>query len=510
MDTASIPLPGTLRLRPLLPLVEPDGSCCRVYDLERASEVDVPQELRLHLAAALECGDFDEPLIDWLVSAGLITSESAYAAPAAGETVEPAGREPAGRLLLDGDLHARVDLAVEEELIAGALDAVFDAAVAAGAARVVLHLACGGAFPAVSALDRALLEAERRVHESGIETLQELALAVPAVSAGNVRYLTGTPLRLRLAGEARAEKAAPPASWLATKLAEEAVRRVLAEMPGRLTFQAVLGPGARLRRLVRWAAWLGLSHLDVTPLGVHPDGPRARDLAAYADDLLALAERCAAELEQDRSPIDLQPLTSVARRLLRGAAVGGAYRARGTHPTARPGAAVVLPIVSSRLAETVPAGDPRLADCAECWARRACGRSAALAAPAAGEWSEPGWAASPHLCGFRRAEAAAALALGAPPGGRAHRRGAPPVGRDGAGAARPLRAAGHPPLARAPRRLKRPASDAADRLRAWQATPGTASATPSRRRSTTASPSSTPSAGGRSLCSGCVPASTSW
>ncbi|HVF59239.1 MAG TPA: hypothetical protein VNJ70_05440 [Thermoanaerobaculia bacterium] len=408
MDTASIPLPGTLRLRPLLPLVEPDGSCRRVFDLERAAEVDVPEELGLHLAAALECGDFDEPLIDWLVSAGLITSESAYAAPATGETAETAGRAPAGRLLLDGDLHARVDLAVEEELLACALDTVFDAAVAAGAARVVLHLACGGAFPAVSALDRVVLEAERRVHESGIETLQELALAVPAASAGNVRYLAGTPLRLRLAGEARAEKGVPPASWPA---AEEAVRRVLAEMPGRLTFQAVLGPGARLRRLVRWAAWLGLSHLDVTPLGAHPDGPRARDLAAYGDDLLVLAERCAAELERDRSPLDLQPLTSVARRLLRGAAAGGAYRARGTHLTARPGAAAVLPIVSSRLAETVPAGDPRLADCAECWARRACGRSAELAAPAAGERAEPGWAASPHLCGFRRAEAAAALAL---------------------------------------------------------------------------------------------------
>jgi hypothetical protein len=423
MDTASIPLPGTLRLRPLQPLVEPDGSCCRVYDLERAAEVEVPPELRLHLAAALECGDFDEPLIDWLVSAGLITSESAYAASAAGETAEPAGRAPAGRLLLDGDLHARVDLAVEEELLAGALDAVFDAAAAAGAARVVLHLACGGAFPAVSALDRAVLEAERRAYESGLETLQELALAAPAVSSSIVRYLAGTPLRLRLAGEARAANTAPPAGWW---VAERAVRRVLAEMPGRLTFQAVLGPGARLRSLARWAARLGLSHLDVTPLGVHPHGPRARDLAAYGDDLLVLAERCAALLERDRAPLDLQPLTSVARRLLRGVAAGGAYRARGTHPAARPGPAAVLPIVSSRLAETVPAGDPRLADCAECWARRACGRSAELAAPPAGERAEPGWAASPHLCGFRRAEAAAALALARRLGGErtgsAHRR----------------------------------------------------------------------------------------
>jgi hypothetical protein len=422
MDTASIPLPGTLRLRPLQTLVEPDGSCCRVFDFERAAYVEVPPELRLHLAAALECGDFDEPLIDWLVSAGLITSESAYAAPAAGESAETAERAPAGRLLLDGDLHARVDLAMEEELLAGAFDAVFAAAVGAGAARVVLHLACGGAFPTVSALDRAVLEAERWAHESGLETLQELALAVPAASAGNLRYLAGTRLRLRLAGEAHAVETAPP-GW---RVAEEVVRRSLAALPGRLTFQAVLGPGARLRSLARWAAWVGVPHLDVMPLGVHPDGPRARDLAAYGDDLLALAERFAAELERGRAPLDLQPLTSVARRLLRSAAVGGAYRARGTHPTARPGAAAVLPVLSSRLAVPLPAGDRRLADCAECWARRACGRSAELAAPPAGEPAEPGWAASPHLCGFRRAEAAAALALArrlaAEPTGAARRR----------------------------------------------------------------------------------------
>ncbi|HEX5761434.1 MAG TPA: hypothetical protein VF121_19790, partial [Thermoanaerobaculia bacterium] len=58
----------------------------------------------------------------------------------------------------------------------------------------------------------------------------------------------------------------------------------------------------------------------------------------------------------------------------------------------------------------LPAGDPRLARCGECWARRACGRSAELATPA-GELAEPGWGASPDLCGYRRAEVFAALAL---------------------------------------------------------------------------------------------------
>ncbi|HVF61381.1 MAG TPA: hypothetical protein VNJ70_16355, partial [Thermoanaerobaculia bacterium] len=126
MDTASILLPGALRLRPLRALLEPDGSCLRVFDLERAAEVEVPPELRLHVASALDSGDFDEALIDWLVSAGLITSESWHStAGVAGAASEKP--PPAGCVRVDGEVHARLDLA-DEEGLAGALDALFAAA----------------------------------------------------------------------------------------------------------------------------------------------------------------------------------------------------------------------------------------------------------------------------------------------------------------------------------------------------------------------------------------------
>ncbi|MGH9363581.1 MAG: hypothetical protein ACRD2T_16855, partial [Thermoanaerobaculia bacterium] len=173
MDTGSIPLPGALRLRPLRFFLEPDGSCRRVFDLERAAELEVPQELRLYLAPALESGDFDEELLDWLVKEGLITSETGSSSPA-GDEETSAARPPAGCFRLDGEVHARVDLAAEEQL-AGTLDAVFDQAAAEEAARVVLHLACDGAFPRVSALERAVLEAERRAHATGLGALFELA-----------------------------------------------------------------------------------------------------------------------------------------------------------------------------------------------------------------------------------------------------------------------------------------------------------------------------------------------
>ena len=158
MDTASIPIPGALRLRPLQPLLDADGSCRRVFDLERGAEVEVPQELRLHVAAALDSGDIDEALLSWLISEGLITSEGRQSAPAE-EGVSGEGTPLRQLCRLDGDLHARLDLR-DDEALTPALEAVF--ADGRGARCVVLHLGCGGAFPSASTLERVVVEAEQR------------------------------------------------------------------------------------------------------------------------------------------------------------------------------------------------------------------------------------------------------------------------------------------------------------------------------------------------------------
>src|SRR3954451_21266322 len=71
----TMPMPGALRLRALHPLIEGDGSCSLVHDLERAAVVEVPEELQFHVAPALETGDLDEALLGWLVNEDLLTSE---------------------------------------------------------------------------------------------------------------------------------------------------------------------------------------------------------------------------------------------------------------------------------------------------------------------------------------------------------------------------------------------------------------------------------------------------
>src|SRR5947208_6658666 len=71
LPVTTMPMPGALRLRALHPLIEGDGSCGLIYDLERAAVVEVPEELQFHVAPALETGDLDEALLGWLVNEDL-------------------------------------------------------------------------------------------------------------------------------------------------------------------------------------------------------------------------------------------------------------------------------------------------------------------------------------------------------------------------------------------------------------------------------------------------------
>jgi hypothetical protein len=71
-----MPLPGAFRLRAIHPLQEEDGQCALIYDLERAAVFEVPSELQLYIASALERGDPDETVFSWLISEDLLTSET--------------------------------------------------------------------------------------------------------------------------------------------------------------------------------------------------------------------------------------------------------------------------------------------------------------------------------------------------------------------------------------------------------------------------------------------------
>src|SRR5262245_17919933 len=117
LPVVALPMPGALRLRGLHPLIEEDGSCGLIYDLERAAVVEVPEDLRLHIAPALETGDLDESVLGWLASEDLLTSEGAGWTALAESTsaLELAGGWSTGTIYrVDDELHARIEQAREE------------------------------------------------------------------------------------------------------------------------------------------------------------------------------------------------------------------------------------------------------------------------------------------------------------------------------------------------------------------------------------------------------------
>ncbi|HSS48853.1 MAG TPA: hypothetical protein VLX28_07900, partial [Thermoanaerobaculia bacterium] len=148
LPVVAMPMPGALRLRGLHPLIEENGSCALIYDLERAAVVEVPEELRLHIAPALETGDLDESVLGWLASEDLLTSEGGAGWTDLAESAsaqELAGGWSLGTIYrVDDELHAHIEQAREE----AALEIIgFVLPQSAGAGRVKLHLSWGGALP---------------------------------------------------------------------------------------------------------------------------------------------------------------------------------------------------------------------------------------------------------------------------------------------------------------------------------------------------------------------------
>jgi len=72
----TIPMPGALRWREMYPLVDGDGSCSLIYDLERAAVWRFRRSSAFYVAPALEAGDLDDGLLSWLVQEDLLTAEN--------------------------------------------------------------------------------------------------------------------------------------------------------------------------------------------------------------------------------------------------------------------------------------------------------------------------------------------------------------------------------------------------------------------------------------------------
>jgi hypothetical protein len=233
MEPFLFAMPGALRLRTLQPLIDEDGACSLVYDVERAAVFEVPEELRLYVAPTLETGNLDEELLGWLASEDLLTAESCpeWSAHQRGW---PAVAELSGQAC--EVVHGWIDQTAAGPALE-AVDRVFRRGMACS--RIHLHLDRVGTLPADGLVERVVAEGRRRAALSGQEVSFELTLDPDQITAAVARGLAAHRVRVRLrCGEC------DPLKWLGTPRedrpwlhAEAAVEMLIAQSeqrrPGR-------------------------------------------------------------------------------------------------------------------------------------------------------------------------------------------------------------------------------------------------------------------------------------
>lgn len=377
--TPTIPMPGALRWREMYPLVEGDGSCSLIYDLERAAVLDVPEELQFHVAPALEAGDLDDAMLSWLVQEDLLTTDNWGGWSRDADTVETSGGDwDLGAIhRVEDRVSAKIAPRTPEELPL-MLEPVFKQSV--GASHLRLCLDWGGDFPGAALAERILVESGRLAAAARQEISWHLTLDTRQVTPGVASYLTKSPWRVRVSCDPFPSRANTADLRVWKTSATSAL--YLDGLGDRLTVSCVLSGSARLLDLWSWAKRFRVRHLDTIRL----EGGSVRD---YRNDLLVVCNEIAADLEAKKMPVDFKPLTRIVRRLMgseppdRFHAGGGFAWASGAEPY--PGLESLPPDVwDGWEGADEEVRDRRMTDsgpCTRCWARYICGHSALVTAP---------------------------------------------------------------------------------------------------------------------------------
>lgn len=428
LSVTTMPMPGALRLRALHPLIEGDGSCSLVYDLERAAVVEVPEELQFHVAPALETGDLDEALVGWLANEDLLTGEGGAGwSEGLGAAGLPEAVWSLGTVYrIDDELHVRIDQ-TREEAVLEVVRFVFRQG--SGTSRVKLHLNWGGAFPGSGLLERIVVESSRLAGLLHQEIAFELTLAAAEVTPARAAFLAGDAFQVRLlCGSYPAPRQGFYAdlcgrgeSWEA----ETAVRLLLDCLGERLTVHCAIDRG-RLLDLWEWAKRTGVRRLDARVLedSAFDDGvARPGRLREIRNDLLAVCDEMADELSAHRLPVDFKPLTRIVDRLMRSEPLARSYGERGSFAGLVPAADVYprsffdslnlrpLPDLLDDLEEDLAPGGADFEgaelSCQGCWARHVCSHSSYVAA--ASQDGDDARMSSEERCSLWRLEVEVAL-----------------------------------------------------------------------------------------------------
>lgn len=387
------PPPRGMRLRAVQPLLERDGSCPLLYDLERARLVEVPLEFHYHVALALDTADLDEDLIAWLAGEDVLTYEGVpVPRPAAGRASAPGdGLSDLDRVFFFEDrVHCRLG-GLETASALATVHSVL--ARSESGTRVCFHLTDDGGDRFHDTLYR-VVDAARSAGERSRRVDLELITDGANLTRPQVRFLAAHDVSVRL-----------------TAPALRALDQLLVQMPERLTLSLLVDTGDRLLDLWHEARKLGVHRVDAVKVTDRPFAGLAlheSELRRFRRDLFEVSDDMFDELEAGHQPQPLyEPLARVVGRHLAG---------RPQTPDARLSGYVGV-VAHGELftffghgggGAPQPAEWPRgesevaipASDCDGCWARPLCVRGA-LAGPAADPHRpEP----RPDRCEFWRAE----------------------------------------------------------------------------------------------------------
>lgn len=312
------------------PIVDADGSCSLLYDQERTFIVDVPDQFRFRIAPALETGELDDALGQWLVSEDLLTSQPraswAQGTRPTVPRVTDVSLDMSGACNLgcvycfENDINSRFGPTSEETAMA-TLDFVFKKTT--GAPRIALHFGSGEPLLRFDLLRKIVTEATFRAAASGQAISYELTTNATLVTKEIASFLRDHPFNVRVSCDG------PPAlhdrfrpfrgGHASYPAVAEGLRLLLEHLPERLTVNSVLAGGARLSALWAWAKVLGIRHYHVIKVGAYRDRDlnlREAELCDFRADLLTVCDDMFSDLEAGRVPIDYQPITKIARRLM--------------------------------------------------------------------------------------------------------------------------------------------------------------------------------------------------
>lgn len=319
-----------LRLREIRALLDNDGSCPVVYDLERTFVIEVPISYRFRIAPALETGDLDEELSKWMTEEDLLTNEPCVNWLSQPQldipTVTDVSFDLSGSCNLaclycfESDINSRIGPMSDETAMA-TLDFVFRKA--AKAKRIVLHFGSGEPLIRFDLLKRIVAEANRRASMAGKVISFELTTNGTLVTREVARFLRDQPFNVRVScdGPPSVQNAFRP--FLGGQSSYASVERglmlLLEHIPDRLTVNSVLASGTRLKDLWSWARATGIRHYNVIKVGAYSERDvclRDGELRDFRVDLLSVCDDMFADLDSNRIPLNYQPITKVIRRLM--------------------------------------------------------------------------------------------------------------------------------------------------------------------------------------------------